>query len=814
MQNGGFENYTDVYGGDNINRATNWYSMFNSPDLLHSQIGAPIYSTYPHTGNGCAGLGLSNVMNSEYFYGKTEELSPIAKYILTFYVKRNYINSIPLGVKVVNTQPPTNPYSTTGVGNLNYVTDYLSNPNNSPDIIFESINNEYQKVSYCFTPTVYGVHYIIFGTFLSEMPSNSAQGNFFYIDDVELSYATNEQQNVESNLVLTSTALCTQNTLLIDGTSSQFETEHQWEIFKFVNNQPTLVYSGNNEQGNAGVFNVTTAFSSVGYQPLPGDCYRVKLKVVNGCTDIDQLDFCYEDLNVDFLNVPAAVCEGSPTDISVTGDDNWTYTWSNGDSGEGMKTTLVIPVFPSSQYTVMVTSPSGCSQVNTITLNVHSNNNLAPWMNGIQNLSNGTLGSDPYTVYINSGSSQILSFNSIINNDHINEFLITSSNSSDFPLTDNPYINVDNNQLIFVLFQGGFTPSIPPGEYQFLVNVSDQNVCNEGVLNQVFTIKILCPTCPIECVEFENRTTSTIPLPPETKAGICIEAGLTQPVNTGTANVLFQAGESITLGNFFTAGPGFEALIEPTSCVDDCEECCDDFAGFTYDEIPNGTYLNFSDDDPTNDIFQITDINHPFCAYGAKSFDLYIYPAFGSGTIYELTNQSNNCCNYESTAPENPIAHSSIYWDGYVNNIFGNPVHALDGNYIYQLRLYGCNGAYEEIHGFIQILSSSGLIPIPNNIDNLSENKKNELTSTIKETNKLFETISLAPNPAINEVQIFGLIEGKSVKAQLFDSKGVIIDKELQIKSGYFDVSKLVPGKYYCKLLINGHYLTKSFIKI
>ena len=809
MQNGGFEQYNNLYGGEDLNRADYWHTMLNSPDLKHSQL---TNQNYANTGNGCAYLGLNTVGNSEYCYGTTLSLNANNKYILTFFVKiGNSLvnNSIPIGIKIVKNEPISNPY---GYTDYSIVQNFVNNPNNSPDFTYKPVGVGYEKVTYCFTPSESGIHYVIFGPFLSQTPP-LFEVNHFLIDDVDISLATNNQINLDSNPVLISTALCTQNTILVDGTSSQFENEYQWEIFQINNNITSLVYSGSIQQGTASIFNVSDAFSSVGHIPLPNSCYRVILRVLNGCTDIDQLDFCYEDVNVDFLNVPAAVCEGTPTNITVTGDDNWTYTWSNGFSGVGAKTTSVTPVYPTSQFTVTVTSPSGCSQVNSVTLNVHSSNNLAPWMNGIQNLSNGTLGNDPFTVYVQQG--QIVSFNSQLFNDNSNEIISTILISSTIPnsITQTiPPSDGNNQTLSFYWNTGqGFAPNASPGVYEFTLNSNDGNQCVLGEDNFIFKIIIFCDQCPT-CVSFENRIPSNSPLPPETKVGVCIEAGLSQPVQTGNATVLFQAGASITLGEFFQAGPGFQAIIEPTTCVTDCEDCCNDFTGFTYDEIPNGVYMNFSDNDPTNDIFQVTDINHPFCAFGAKGFELYIYSTFGSGTIYELTSHTTICCAYQSPAPENQITHSSIYWNGYVNNIFGNQVHALDGNYTYQLRLYGCNGAYEEKHGIIHILSSSGLITLPNN--EFTESQKSQITSSVDEVNKLSETISLAPNPASNEIQILGFQEGKKVKVQLFDSKGFMIEKDLQIKNNIFDVSKLSPGTYYCKMIINGNLVTKSFVKI
>lgn len=807
MQNGGFEQYNNLYGGEDLNRADFWHTMLNSPDLKHSQL---TFQNIGNSGNGCAYIGLNTVNNSEYCYGTTLGLNANNKYILTFYVKRgNSIlnNSIPIGIKIVKNEPISNPYGNT---DFSIVQSFVNNPINSPDFTYKPIGNGFEKVTYCFTPTESGIHYVIFGPFLSQTPP-FFEGNSFLIDDVDITLATNNQLNLDSNPILASTALCTQNTVLVDGTSSQFENEYQWEIFRINNNQTSLVYTGSVQQGTAGVFNVSDAFSSVGHIPLPNNCYRVILRVLNGCIDIDQVDFCYENVNVDFLNVPAAVCEGTPTDISVTGDDNWTYTWSNGDSGVGMKTTSITPVFPSSQYTVTVTSPSGCSQVNTITLNVHSNNNLAPWMNGIQNLSNGTLGSDPYTVYVQQG--QMLSFNSQLFNDNTNENLqntyVSNITSSFFNLSYP--INGIGNLTVFWNTGQGFAPNVSPGIYEFTLTSNDGNQCNLGEESFTYRIIVFCDQCPT-CVSFENRIPSNSPLPPETKVGVCIEAGISQPVQTGNANVLFQAGASITLGEFFQAGPGFEALIEPTTCVADCEDCCDDWAGFTFNTVQ--TFMTHDENGQYYDVFQITDVDHPFCAFGAQGFEFNIYKQCCDDTPdFTLTSFSNSCCPFESPAPENPIPHSSIWWDGYFTTNFGTSYRADDDEYNWTLKLYGCGGQSTEYQGVFYILGVwPGIAPSTSNSENVEENDRN--LESISEVSELQNGINLMPNPTRDYIEIVGINSDSLNLFKVHDDKGLEVLSNCKFKNNKLDVSSLSPGTYFVSFMLQDYKLVKKFIKL
>ncbi len=803
MQNGGFEVFNNNFSGEAIDRANEWHNVFNSPDLLHNQVTSNNGSC--RTGQGCAGFGLTGVYNAEFFYGTTFTLNANTKYVLTFYVKNGSItNTLPICAKITSS-PPSPTYDCSDFATpQTAVSNYLNNPINQPEIIFKPIGIEYNKVTYCFTPQVSSNHYITFGIFPNQ---NSFNSNYFYLDDVNISQATIEQQNLSSQVSLVSTSLCVGNPIIVDGSNSQNETEFQWEIAKLVNGQPNVISVGQTQFGSASSIDINSVFSLIGHIPSPGDCYRVKLTVKNGCSDESIIDFCYEDPNVDFLNNSLSLCEGTSVDLTVTGQSDWLYTWSTGQSAMGLNSVSVIPSYPNSSYSVTITTPSQCTHVETIDFVVYSANNDAPEMNGI----NGT---GEYVLYANQGD--IITFSSQISNDNSNETFIASLLSSNIP-TNFSQISLDNNnhQINFFWNTGqSFVPNSSTGTYQFVIKTDDNNQCtNSGVSYHTFQIIIICDQCPI-CVNYENRLTLNNPLPDQTKTGKCIEAGLTQPVETGSAEILFQAGQYINLGPFFSSGPGFTAQIDPSTCVTDCEECCLNWVGFTLDEIPNGVYMNFEDNIIENDIFQITDRNHPFCAFNAKGYYLRIYNS-SNNTLYENEYSTNSCCPFVSPAPENPVSHSSIWWDGYTNNIFGNSVHPNDGVYFYLLKLFGCNSEVGIYQGFIHIMSSSGLINSPETISQaVQENYKNDIANIIIQDNSNEIELNLYPNPTNSSLEIIGIKIDDSIVVQLYDNNGILIENAVKVKNNRFNVTFLSSGEYYCKIIVGGKTITKKFIKL
>jgi hypothetical protein len=433
----------------------------------------------------------------------------------------------------------------------------------------------------------------------------------------------------------------------------------------------------------------------------------------------------------------------------------------------------------------------------------------------------GINGTGEYTIYVNQGDQ--VSFTSTLYNDHSNEDLINNIINPSIPsMFYNSNYPSTNTGIFNFTFNAGFglVPDLPEGSYTFVVDTKDLNVCQNKLNQYIFTVNVICENCPI-CVSYENRSSITTPLPPETKAAKCINAGFSQIVTTEDQIVAFQAGETIDLGAFFDAGPGFSAQIEPSTCITDCNDCCEDWEGFSVDQIGNGYYyyMNFDleeDTDPTNDYFQITDIEHPFCAYGALGYKLSIVDA-ADLEFYENTVLNQSCCSFVSPAPENPIPHASIYWDGYTENIFGNMVRPNDGTLYYLLTLYGCNGVEEVIQGFIHV----GFIPYPPGmVQNGNSDPINAMYDEKFQTeqklllDKLSNEISLNPNPASNEIKISGYNLSIPLTIQLYDEKGLVISKRETLENETYNVSKLASGTYYCRIYTENAYILKKFVKI
>jgi len=810
MNNGGFETIDNniPYPGYGyaIEYAPPWKSIYGSADICSSLVPQGLVGT-AHQGQGMMRLGHL----SEYAQGVTYNLTAGTTYEISFWAQIRF----------------SSPYYLRNLGMMIGTTDYSNgfNPEADfdPQLVFE-IGTGWTNSSYCFTAQESGVHYVVLGGKCDPIPGENA-GYFTYnIDDVKVTVVSENSGVPIANISTTQTQYCEDDNIVLDGTLSSNETGHHWVIErKLSNGEYACLYNQSDQNGQASLFDVSAAFASVSHVPTYGSCYRAYLFTSNDCDARDRLDFCIIDPRINFISDGNPVCEGDLVDLEVTGDNGWTYTWSDGSgqlaSGVGEKTLQVTPEVGNSTYTVVVTTPEGCTHTETLTLTVHTDDNLAPWMNGIN-------GSGEYTYYVQAGQS--FSFTSNVLNDNSNESLIYST-------IDNIPTSITHNISPPPTGQNGgvmnfsMTTSISDqGVYNFSLVADDQNSCLAGIDTFKFIIIVVCDQCPI-CINYENRTPSGTPLPSETKVGKCIEAGLTQPVSTGDANVLFQAGESIDLGVLFEAGPGYEAIIDPTTCVTDCEDCCEDWAGFTYDELPNPFYMNFNDSDPTNDFIQVTDTYHPFCAFNITGYSFVILDGNQNVMNNGITAESSGfCCSFESPAPENPIAHSSIWWNGYTTNIFGNQVHPNDGVYYYVLKLYGCNGAYEEHHGYVSIggIPPSGMatsntgLTANNTAMEISELEQSEITEAIHcvaalrgaERAKLEAEIELSPNPTTDIVRIIGADE--NVSYQLFDDKSTMLTRKETAVNGQFSMSKYSSGTYYVWIFSEGTYVIKKLVKL
>jgi hypothetical protein len=388
----------------------------------------------------------------------------------------------------------------------------------------------------------------------------------------------------------------------------------------------------------------------------------------------------------DLIVAPQPACEGDNLNISVQGDPNWIYTWSTGQTGQNISTTANLN---NTTYSVTVTNPvTSCVVSKEISVVVHPTNNIPPYLNGINNSGN-------YIYYIQYGQSSCF----------------------DIPSFDNPlemvYVSWNNaiaGATFYTLpgddiprhYKGRFCWSPTRndlGEHTFIVKVTDNNVCNSKSNQYTFTVNVVC--CPLG-IYYENRHPDNNPLPNITKRAQFIIAGydvdnnqINGTVETGNASVLFKAGEQISLENGFVGGPNFSAQIVPV-CINDCNDCCDNWNGFSISVIPN----NFSPDgDGQNDYWEIVDYQNPFCAYNAKGFELEIFNRWGN-SIYSKTNYNDFCCPFVSKGYPTDPTLSSINWDG--KNKKGKLVN--NGTYYYVLTLIGCN-TNQTYEGSIELMT-------------------------------------------------------------------------------------------------------------
>ena len=388
---------------------------------------------------------------------------------------------------------------------------------------------------------------------------------------------------------------------------------------------------------------------------------------------------------------PNPVCEGQNLNLSIQGQSNWLYEWSTGQSGTGLNSINTTASISANPYSVTVTNPAtGCEIIKEISVDVHSQNNVAPYTTGID-------GSGDYVVYVQAGEQVCFDVQTV---DTPTETVnITGTSGRPSGMTETQHGEFQESVTFC------WTPGVNDfGEYNFDLNYEDNNQCSDSSATDQITVIVLCQFCPLNYA-YENRTPTYNPLPPTTLAGEWITAGLQQPVNTGSNDVLFQANERIELGPYFTGGPGFVAEIAPTCFGDECDDCCDNWSGFTYDTPI--TAVVTPNNDGFNDVWYVEDQDNPQCAFNAMGFDLEIRTPSGS-LVYKLEEFPGYCCPFR--APQTSgSGYSSIYWPG-IYNVGGTPdgCYVNDGTYYYTLTFNsGCGNTAGE-SGYITVIGSPG----------------------------------------------------------------------------------------------------------
>lgn len=783
MLNGSFEDYDGNPDGDpdpsTVSYAAYWRNLLGTCDLVHPDVTVDM-SGIPCFGVGAGRFGVPPSSGAaEYFYGRTLPLTAGQIYEVSFWFRKDNVTEVnkSIGMVMTETVPTSSIVSAT------------------PLILVTPESTQCKKAKICFTAEHSVTHYLTFGPYNG---FGSGESMVYLIDSVSVLTIPPTTALATANLSVSQPVICAGGQVTLDGTASANETSYEWKIYH-TSTGGAQIYSSGVLQGTAGTFTPLLPFA------VPGSCYRAELTVYGVCKDVSSVEFCIADPNIDFIFDGNPVCENLPVDLQVTGDNGWTYTWSDGTgqlaSGTGLKNLTVTPSIGNGTYSVTVTTQEGCTHTETVTLNVNSQNNLAPWMDGI----NGT---GEYTYYARQGDPVF--FTSMLSNDHSNEIIIYNVVSNTIPSSHS--VTPPGQYGGVLTFSWAIPLSTPVGEYHYKLKANDQNACGLGIDTFDFRIIVVCDHCPV-CVSYENRTPGNNPLPPETKSGKCIKAGLTDFVSTGDEPVLFQAGVSIETENFY-AGPGYQGIIEPTTCLTDCEDCCNDWSGFRYDNAYYH-YINKVDNDPTNDYFEITDMDHPFCSYGARRFSLYILDSDNQQEYYHLEGGGYQCCMLQTRTPENPIPHSSIFWDGYYG---GHPAAYQYYNVV--LKLYDCNDIPHEFYFSINVTFLTN--QIPQNPNSMGQVGTQILNNATEETNLgsdsteiVNENLGIFPNPATNMLYISGS-RTETTTIQLYDEKGRVLTKreKVALNQGY-SLESFSSGTYYCRIYKeDGTYVLKQFIKL
>ena len=770
--------------------AVGWHRIANSPDVIQPiNVYPPIdmaadggicsISGTPRSGVGAGRFGMDGG-SSEFGYGTTDSLTAGVTYEISFWVRKDFYDqpNMQFGLAVSENMPAYSESDFTfGV---------------QPLITIIPTSTQYVKASACYEAQTNGTHYILLGPF-GGIGSDLV---VYIVDDVSVVPLDPTIELPEAEVTIPQLEYCVGDDVIVTGNQTINETSYTWNIYALVNGNPSILkYSSGEINGQVADFNASDA---LGWMISPGNCYRVELIAYGTCSDKAYVDFCYDDPTFDIIYDESSVCENIPIEVHTDGDPTWMYNWSDGQNGIGLNSAIHTPNSAEPVLTIIATTPLGCEHSETLWLNIHSQDNQAPWMDG-------TWGSGNYTTYVNQGD--IAYIYSSLYNDHSNEeisYEISDNLPSNYQLINLPPPSPPTDGGPFMI-EWQTNSNTPPGSYFINLHSEDNNACESLPSDHTFHIQVICDHCP-KCINYnEVSTPGNNPLPPETKAGRCIVAGYTAPVETGNADVLFQAGQYIQLGSKFSAGTGFQANIDETTCIDDCEDCCDDFSGFTHDYIPNVFTPN---GDGINDYWYVPDIDNPYCAFNAQGYELDITNDYGQ-TVRSDAHFADDCCSYAAPSPSNNLLVSSIYWDG--NKPNGNPVNECE-YYFYVLTLYGCN--YEETyHGniFLVRTSCNGMITNPNGEtprDALSQEHFENLD--LDQIQELEERITLFPNPANESLTIQGI--PMPVMVNILDTKGKTLLHE-ESSMGQIDLLNLASGVYFVQIYIGNRSIMKEFIK-
>ncbi len=558
--------------------------------------------------------------------------------------------------------------------------------------------------------------------------------------------------------------------------------------------------------------------------------YHMHIAVANiGDNQLDsgvflEIGFLKSDLSIGNLVAnPSPVCNGSLFNLAVQNVPTSTlnYNWSTGQTGTNLSAINTTASLGTNSYNVTVSS-GACSVVRSVNVIVHDNNNIPPYTNGVNN-------SGDNTIYVQAGQSTCANIPSF---DNPNENVTISG--TNLPSGSNFNGNVQFQETGTFCWNPN-TSQV--GTYNFDVITTDQNKCYALSSSSPFVVKSICKSCNID-VYYENRLPSSNPVPAFTKAGRSIWAGYSVDPNQTDGNVdlgniqtEFKAGKSMHLLPGFIPGTNFWGHLDPSTCLTDCQDCCNHFTGIHTEPLPNILTPN---GDGVNDIWMVDDYKNPICAYSAKDFHLYIYNRDDNLVYEQQGGDGTSCCPFNSRAYAGQAnVVSSINWDGYANQSHQYPwwdiIHYTvtsgtkqpDAVYFYVLEINGC-GDTESYIGNIQIIGSGvhRMISTPVDSSNVNTDSiafhnhpiiagdrgdgKNEIITQTEQN-----ALKLYPNPAKENVLCYletnNISENKMVDITIETILGTTV-KTISIypnMASSIDVKNLPSGTYFVKATYN-----------
>jgi gliding motility-associated-like protein len=519
---------------------------------------------------------------------------------------------------------------------------------------------------------------------------------------------------------------------------------------------------------------------------------------------------------------PNPVCNGQTLTVGATFTYNPVHTvlttWNTGQTGSYIN---VIANFNNPTYVATITYNT-CVFTRAITVAVHTDHNIPPYTNGVNN-------SGDFDIYIPANQSSCVYIPSF---DTPNENV--TINSTNIPAGSNFYSDNSTQEI----GQFCWAPSMgQEGTYNFDVLTSDNNACGILTNSNQYSVHTICKNCLVD-VYYENRAPGANPLPLFTKAGRSIIAGYSVDPNqtdgdvyaSGANTTEFKAGKQIILAAGFHSSPMFWAHIDPTTCINDCNDCCNNFTGVYTEPIAN---VFTPDGDGINDVWMVNDFKNPNCAYGANKFHLYIYNRYGTLVYQHDGGDGTTCCLFTSAPHPNPNhLTSSIYWDGYANQNASYAWYDLnhvnvsagtkqdDGAYFYTLELSGCNQTKNYV-GFIEIIGSGvnriakdttqlkkeNVNSISNNHPIIASDRGSETNSF--NTNQTNQLLKLFPNPASNQVSGLFEISSTSDETKLTITIENILGTTVKTQTMQanqiteLDIKNLPTGTYLVKTIYN-----------